>query len=83
MGAWIAGLLPKLGIKALLIVATVLVVALYLLNLKRSAEKAGRLAERASQMEKTLEVQDRMLQAERNRPRSRDELAGELLDGTF
>jgi len=76
-------LLKTIGLKGLAIGAAVLVVVLLLLNMKRSAEKAGRLAERAQTAEKTNEVRKRMEEAGSHRPRSRDELAGSLRDGTF
>lgn len=61
----------------------VLAVVLLLLGLRRAGEKAGRLAERMQATEKANEVQQRMLEAEGSRPRTRGELADKLRGGTF
>lgn len=63
--------------------ALALTVLLFLLALRRSGERAGRLAERLETMEKTHDVQRRMLDAAARRPRDRDELADRLRDGEF
>ena len=63
-------------------VAIALTISLFLLSLRRSGERAGRLAERLKNMEKANEIQSRMLEAAR-RPRNRDELAQRLRDGQF
>ena len=54
--------------------AIVLAVLLFLLSLRRSGERAGRLAERLETTEKTNDVQRRMLEAAARRPRNRGEL---------
>jgi hypothetical protein len=59
--------------------ANVLAVILFLLALRRSGERAGRL----ETMEKTYDAQKRMLDAAARRPRSRDDLAERLRDGRF
>lgn len=56
---------------------------LFLLALRRSGERAGRLAERLETSEKINDVQRRMLEAASRRPRDRDELAERLRDGRF
>ena len=56
----------------------VLAVLLFLLSLRRSGERAGRLAERLETTEKANDVQRRMLEAAARRPRDRDELADRL-----
>jgi hypothetical protein len=56
---------------------------LYLPALRRSGERAGRLAERLESMEKTHDAQRRMLEAAVRRPRSRGDLAERLRDGQF
>jgi hypothetical protein len=61
----------------------VLAVLLFLLALRRSGERAGRLAERLEATEKTNDVQRRMLEAAARRPRSRDDLADRLRNGRF
>jgi hypothetical protein len=62
---------------------TALVILLFLLALRRSGERAGRLAERLETMEKTHDAQRRMLEAAARRPRSRDDLAQRLRHGRF
>ncbi|KPP86937.1 MAG: hypothetical protein HLUCCO07_16715 [Rhodobacteraceae bacterium HLUCCO07] len=69
--------------KALGLLLAVLTIALFLLNLRRAGERAGRLAERLSTTEKTNEIQRRMLDAASRRPRDRDELAKRMRDGRF
>jgi hypothetical protein len=60
-----------------------LAVLLFLILLRRSGERAGRLAERLETTEQTNEVRRRMLDAAARRPRTRDELADRLHDGRF
>jgi hypothetical protein len=68
---------------ALLYGATVLAVILFLLALRRSGERTGRLAERLETTEKANDVQRRMLEVAARRPRDRNELAERLRDGRF
>lgn len=63
--------------------AIVLAVLLFLLSLRRSGERAGRLAERLETMEKANDVQRQMLEAAVRRPGDRNELAEQLRDGSF
>jgi hypothetical protein len=63
--------------------AIVFAVLLFLLSLRLSGERAGRLAERSETMEKTNDVQRQMLEAAARRPRDRSELAERLRDGHF
>ncbi len=58
-------------------------VLLFLLNLRRAGETVGRHAERLKQMERQNDIQRRMLEAARNRPHDRDDLADRLRDGRF
>lgn len=60
-----------------------LAILLFLLALRHSGERAGRLAERLETMEKTYDAQRRMLEAAARRPRSRDDLAEQLRHGRF
>ena len=69
--------------KALGIKLAILTIALFLLNLRRAGERAGRLAERLSSSEKTHEIQRQMLDAASRRPPDRDALAQRLRDGQF
>ncbi len=61
----------------------ILTISLFLLSLRRSGERAGRLAERLENTEKANEIQRRMLEAASRRPRNRNELAERLRDGKF
>ena len=63
--------------------AIVLAVLLFLLSLRRSGERAGRLAERLETSEKVNDVQRQMLNAAARRPRDRDDLADRLRNGHF
>jgi len=69
--------------KALGLMLAALTITLFLLNLRRAGERAGRLAERLSTSEKTHEIQRQMLDAASRRPRDRDALAQRLCDGRF
>ncbi len=60
-----------------------LAVLLFLLSLRRSGERAGRVSERLETVERTHDVQRRMLEAAARRPRDRDDLADRLRDGRF
>jgi len=63
--------------------AIALAVLLFLLALRRSGERAGRLAERLETTEKANDVQRRMLEAAARRPHDRDALADRLRGGRF
>lgn len=63
--------------------AIVLTVLLFLLSLRRSGERAGRLAERLETTKKANDLQRRMLEAAARRPRDRDDLDDRLRDGAF
>jgi hypothetical protein len=52
-----------------------LAILLFLLALRRSGERAGRLAERLETIEMAHDTQRRMLEAAARRPRSRNDLA--------
>jgi hypothetical protein len=62
---------------------TALAILLFLLALRHSGERAGRLAERLETREKANEINRRMLEAAARRPRNRDELVDRLRDGGF
>jgi hypothetical protein len=68
---------------ALRYAAIALTIVLFLLSIRRSGERLGRLAERLETREKANEIQRRMLEAAARRPRDRDELAERLRDGRF
>ncbi len=69
--------------KALGLMLAALTIALFLLNLHRAGERAGRLAERLSTAERTREIQRQMLDAASRRPADRNALADRLRDGRF
>ncbi|TKZ15858.1 hypothetical protein FAP39_16725 [Shimia litoralis] len=63
--------------------AVALAVALFLLSIRRSGERVGRMTEKLEQQEKAHVIQRRMLEAAARRPRNRDELVERLRDGGF
>ena len=63
--------------------AIALAITLFLLSLRSSAERAGRLAERLENTEKASEIQRKMLEAVSRRPHNRDELSERLRGGEF
>ena len=69
--------------KALSILLAAIAISLFLLNLRRAGEHAGRLTEKLSTSEKTHEIQRKMLEAASRRPADRDALAQRLRDGQF
>ena len=69
--------------KALGLLLAAITIALFLLNLRRAGERAGRLAERLSTSEKTHEIQRQMLDAASRRPADRDALAQRMRGGEF
>lgn len=84
MTGWITVLLasgPARKVLGLMMVA--FTIALFLLNLRRAGERAGRLAERLQSTEKTHEIQRQMLDAASRRPADRDALAQRMRDGRF
>ena len=68
---------------ALRYTATALAILLFLLALRRSSERAGRLAEHLETSEKTNDVQRQILEAAALRPHDREDLADRLRDGRF
>jgi hypothetical protein len=72
-----------LGRAALRYCAIALAILMFLLALRQSGERAGRLAERLETTEKANDVQRRMLEAAARRPRDHHELAERLRDGRF
>lgn len=63
--------------------AVALAIVLFLLSIRRTGERVGRLAERLETSEEVNDVQRQMLEAAARRPRSRDDLADRLRDGRF
>ena len=60
-----------------------LTIALFILNLRRQGERAGRAAERLETLERTDAIHRQMLDAAARRPRSRDDLLDRLRGGDF
>jgi hypothetical protein len=60
-----------------------LTVTLFIVNLRRTAERAGRAAERFEQLERNDAIHRQMLEAASRRPRSRDDLLDRLRGGGF
>ena len=83
MGALAAQLASRWAWRLAIGIALIGAVLLFLFNLRRAGETAGRHAERLNQMERQNDIQRRMLEAASNRPRDRDELAERLRDGRF
>lgn len=69
--------------KALGMLLIALTIALFLLNLRRAGERAGRLAERIATSEQNLDIQRQMLDAASRRPADRDAIADRLRDGQY
>ena len=84
MIGWLASILtsgPARKTLGLLLVAVA--VTLFLLNLRRAGERAGRLAERLSTSERTHGIQRQMLDAASRRLADRDALTQRMRDGRF
>jgi hypothetical protein len=60
-----------------------LTIVLFIFNLRRQGERAGRAAERLETLERANAVQRQMLDAAALRPRSRDDLLDRLREGGF
>jgi len=69
--------------QALGLLSAATAIALFLLNLRRAGERAGRLAEHLKTSEKVHEIQRQMLDAASRRPADRHALAERLRDGQF
>ena len=69
--------------KALGLILAVAAILLFLLNLRRAGERAGRAAERLDARERNDAIHRQMLDAAARRPPDRDALADRLRDGRF
>jgi len=83
MGWLISTLSSGLARKALGLLLAAATIALFLLNLRRAGERAGRLAERLQTSETTHEIQRQMLDAASRRPADRDALVERMRNGQF
>lgn len=61
----------------------VLTITLFLINFRRTAERAGRAAERLENLERANVIQRHMLDAAKHRPRNSDDLVERLREGGF
>ena len=81
---WLASILTSgPARKALGLLLAALTIALFLLNLRRAGERAGRAAERLDARERNDAIHREMLDAAARRPADRDALADRLRDGRF
>ncbi|QCP87958.1 hypothetical protein EYE35_20185 [Cereibacter sphaeroides] len=69
--------------KALGLFLAAAAILLFLLNLRRAGERAGRAAERLDARERNDAIRRQMLDAADRRPADRDALADRLRDGRF
>jgi hypothetical protein len=69
--------------KALGVILAAAAILLFLLNLRRAGERAGRAADRLDAREKNDAIHRQMLDAAARRPPDRDAVAERLRDGRF
>lgn len=69
--------------KALGLILAAVPILLFLLNLRRAGERAGRAAERLDARERNHAIHRQMLDAASRRPHDRDALAERLRNGRF
>ena len=69
--------------KALGLILAAAAILLFLFNLRRAGERAGRAAERLDARERNDAINRQMLDAAARRPPDRDALADRLRDGRF
>ncbi|WP_296761905.1 hypothetical protein [Sediminimonas sp.] len=83
-GGLLAGILARPWVRRVAtIVLVALAVLLFLFNLRRTGERAGRAAERLDMLERRNAIQRQMLEAAARRPRDRDALVQRLRGGGF
>ena len=83
-GTILAGLLARPWARwAAGVALTALTIALFILNLRRAGERAGRSAARLQHLERLHDIQRQMLEAAAERPRNRDDLLERLRNGGF
>lgn len=81
MIGWILTHGPARKVLGLILAAAAIL--LFLLNLRRAGERAGRAAERLDARERNDAIHREMLDASARRPPDRDALAERLRDGRF
>lgn len=83
-GSLLSGILARPWVRRVAGFAlTALIITLFILNLRRTAERAGRAAERLENLERMHDIQRQMLDAASRRPRDRDDLLERLREGGF
>jgi hypothetical protein len=83
-GKLVFGLLARPWARRVAALALVaLTITLFILNLRRTAERAGRAAERFDNLERSHAIHRQMLDAAARRPRNRDDLLDRLREGGF
>ena len=83
-GSLLAGLLARPWARRVAgVIMVALTIVLFIVNLRRTGERAGRAAERLEKLERSHTIQRQMLDAAANRPRSRDDLLERLRGGGF
>jgi hypothetical protein len=83
-GSLMAGILARpWARKAASLALAGLTITLFLLNLRRTGERAGRAAEQLENLERNDAIHRQMLDAAANRPRDRDDLVERLHGGRF
>ena len=81
MIGWLLTHSPARRVLGLILAAAAIL--LFLLNLRRAGERAGRAAERLDARERNDAIHRQMLEAAARRPPNRDALAERLRDGRF
>ena len=69
--------------KALDLILNAAAILLFLINLRRAGERAGRAAERLDTRKRNDAIHRQMLDATARRPQDRDTVADRLRDGRF
>lgn len=83
-GRLLAGIFARpLARRAVGYALVALAITLFILNLRRQGERAGRAAERLENLERSYAIQRKMLEAASRRPRDRDDLLKRLREGGF
>jgi len=83
-GSLLAGMLARPRARRMAAIAlALLTITLFILNLRRTGERAGRAAERINMLERTNAIHRQMLDAAARRPRDRNELVDRLRSGGF
>ena len=84
LGSLAVGLLARPWARQMVALAlAALTITLFILNFRRTAERAGRAAERLENLERTNAIHRQMLEAATRRPHNRDDLLDRLREGGF